>query len=146
MQVEHKTEKGTIQFRLIPNDGNPFTTGITASNPIAEGFEYIGLTSEVTEDQAKVMLPKPLERKTDFGIQYGYMFSPMETEICISALDAWRALMQFKKLYEVNPYSNKCDCEIGLSQIAYDACLEEIRNHNLFKDKCGKWIVLFKEN
>lgn len=160
LQVEHKTEKGTVLFVKVPdgvrdfeiykrNDGNTIFSYFVKSSCIpvelsGSNWKYIGLTSEVTEEQAKMMLPKPLERKTKFGIQYGYMLSPMDTEIYISVLDAWRSLMQFKKVYEVNPYNNPaCDC---LCEFDREGCPDECYRYINASGWVGTWLTLFKPN
>lgn len=128
MQVEHKTEKGTIQFRLIPNDGNLFTTGISAKNTIPEGFQFIGLTSEITEEQCGVMLPGISTAQLD-GVYYS--IGDGERYCHESALDSFKSLMQHLQVYEVNPLS-------------FDPTGITTSEWKEAQSRTGKWIVLFK--
>lgn len=130
MQVEHKTEKGTIQFRLIPNDGNLFTTGITAKNPIQEGFDFIGLTSEITEEQAKMMVDRLWSGYRDYSVIDDGSVGNYKRLVCNNAIYSFKSLMQHLRVYEVNP-------------LMYDPS-RTVKSYLEAQSRTGKWIVLFK--
>lgn len=85
----------------------------------SDGFDYIGLTSEVTEEQAKMMVDK-------FYRGYNYN-NYLNGKIFDTALDSFKSLMQHLQVYEVNPF---------LVEPLYTRA----------ESRTGKWIVLFKPN
>lgn len=100
---------------------------------IDDKFILIGLTSEVTEEQAKMMVHAHVE---DNGNIYGYFDYPQSDTIKDTALDSFKSLMQHKKLYEVNPYG-------GICSVTYDF------NRSLWQEaqeRTSKRVVLFKPN
>jgi hypothetical protein len=124
MQVEHKTEKGTLLFLKIENDYSVaglndghiyfWTSSLSQSMgdyplcvDIPNGdFEYIGLTSEVTEETSKVMVD---DKSKDIKKMYkSYMF---DEYLSHSAKGSFKSLVQHLQINESE-----------------------------------KWIVLFKEN
>lgn len=157
MQVEHKTEKGTICFLKIEDDA--FDVKLTESKLYEYDFvnfktphrwdnfkkrnwrwgthfevgkwQLIGLTSEVTEDQSKMMVDKEVR----------YMaFKNYIDDLKISqtALKAFKSLMQHLKVYEVNPYGETPYC--GDRRIYGSDKWKEAQ------ERTGKWVVLFKPN
>lgn len=164
MQVEHKTEKGTVIFYLPPlkadrfdffNDENPYLSYFigheTFRQYFPEGFILIGLTSEVTEDQAKMMVTQSLHTGLFMhhnGLDNVYCYK--------SAVDSFKSIMQHLQVYEVNP----CDefdcpnqfCDNGYIDQGYNDywrcsfCQENEYNHEEAECRTGKFIVLFKPN
>lgn len=155
MQVEHKTEKGAVLFLKVPYDANKFSIKKTRKGkpdqlhyfvPYAydvvirlefltrECFQIIGLTSEITEEQAKIIVDKDNEFRwpcyTDLLMFYN------------NALDSLKSLMQHLKVYEVNPiptpefqsdrYGNGGYCETWTTE------------YQEAQSRTGKWLVLFK--
>lgn len=158
MQIEHKTEKGTLLFLKMENDysiaglndGHIYfwTSSLFQSMgdyplcvEIPNGkFEYIGLTSDVTEEQAKMMLPlikrvygqSYYDYTVKFKVGYGYVGT---------ALESFKSLMKDKQIYEVNPFGTKQPL------IENDYTNQELRSGWDEKQSlCGRWIVLFKPN
>lgn len=151
MQVEQKTEKGTLRFELLPNEakfigknieGNSFCyslNGIPSFIDAKDGETLIGLTSEVTEEQAKMMLTA---YDTFFGkaykckCEYGKLYT--------KALDSFKSLMQHLQVYEVNPlappaYPKAASCENDYVDARY-----EQYQYDKAQENVGKWVVLFK--
>ena len=64
--IRKELETGTIIFVPVPDDGNPFNTGITARNPIPEGFWLLGISDQLTEDDLVGVMPKVIKRYQDF--------------------------------------------------------------------------------
>lgn len=102
MTVEHKTEKGTVRFKLIPNEatclglnieGNCFgysLNGIPHFIDAKEGEIIICLTSEVTEDQAKMMVDCVMSGKYHNYITKGQFYESLFN----TALQSFETLMQ----------------------------------------------------
>lgn len=158
MQVEHKTQKGTVLFVKVPDDASDLTlpkvgmidlyfqtkvkSEYEEDNYISVGlpdlgFQLIGLTSEVTEKQAKMIVPL-IERvygqsyydyTVKFKVGYGYVGT---------ALESLKSLMQHLQVYEVNPYSHFTNPE--------DFDNDAIEHAQELSNFVGKWVVLFKEN
>lgn len=154
MQVEHKTEKVTILFVKVPNDSasfelsywnyqrqcyvNDFTLIFDSKKQthLNKGdrphiqlnslgnWQLIGLTSDVTEEQAKIMVDESkgwfLKYKNYLNKEFEYFLS----------LDSFKSLMLHLQVYEVNPY------ESVKFEKMIDYWNEGIRT--------GKWVVLFK--
>lgn len=143
MQIEHKTEKGTIlfflppngayRFKMFPNYGfQPYLSYFVGSETHREylddvGFQLIGLTSNITEEQAKMMIDECKEQ--DFnGIAYNDYQS---TSIHDTALDSLKSLMQHLQVYEVNKTGTEEEMKAEWQEA---------------QSRTGKWIVLFKSN
>lgn len=109
MQIEHKTEKGTVRFVKVPDDyksfsvnpysreGNSWLWVLSGYNtrlgiPLPNGnWQIIGLTNEVTEEQAKMMVP-------NIGDYYpNYKNSEPINFIFPKALYSFNSLMQHLK-------------------------------------------------
>lgn len=157
MQVEHKTEKGTVLFVKVPDDAVgyslnmfdniphiqlrfdklPYGDSIKISRKRLEynPWQLMGLTSEVTEEQAKMIVHAHIE---DNGNVYGYFDYPKSDTIKDTVLDSFKSLMQHLQVYEVNPYSHFTNPEDF-----DDDAVEHAQEMSKF---VGKWIVLFKEN
>lgn len=160
MQIEHKTEKGTILFMLAPEEATGYKIiespclsiefdikyGIDKEYvDILKGFQLIGLTSDITEEQAKMMVDS-VDGISDTYFK-DYLIAKHSSKFqfaCISALDSLKSLMQHLQVYEVNPFSNECKCRVGENQEIYDKCLSEIKNHTEAQSRTGKWLALFK--
>jgi len=128
MQVEHKTEKGTIRFELLAHDVfdfrirfNRFITYRTYNSSQIKlydaGFVLVGLTSEVTEEQGKMMV------KFTGGPWSAYRDFTSHNNWFASALWSFKSLMQHLQVYESIPKRGIID-----------------------ESRVGKWVVLFKEN
>lgn len=159
MKIQHKTEKGTVLFVLQPEEASDLTypkvgmidlyfqTKVQSKHEEDNyisiglpniGFQLIGLTSEVTEEMAKMMVDNPVIDE-DFRLlsrqenaYMDYVKDCWHTGMC-DALDSFKSLMQNLQVYEVNPY--------GETNI-----LPEAEYYLKVKARCGKWIVLFKPN
>jgi len=152
MQVEHKTEKGTVTFFLPSpgadrfkyfNDEKPYLSYFVGHETFREYFPkgtvLIGLTSEVTEETAKIMV----DEYNDYGLikhkdyRKGYF-----THSLFSALDSFKSLMQHLQVYEVNPYEYPI-----YHDYTSDVKWKEANTKWLEAESTtGKWIVLFKPN
>lgn len=171
-QVEHKTEQGVILFVDVPDEASDLTLPkvgmidlyfqakvkseheednyISIALPDV-GFQIIGLTSEVTEEQAKMMVHTHVE---DNGNIYGYFDYPQSDTIKDTALDSFKSLMQHKKLYEVNPYPEPLTCCSGSIQsgcgcmgLPYNySSQEELDCFYEAQERTSKRLVLFKPN
>jgi len=122
MQVEHKTEKGTLCFQKVKDNNTHFELAKLADydpddylyliadesfTKLPPGkWQLIGLTSEVTEEQAKIMVDENNTLHHLDGIFYRGGISSFS-----NALDAFKSLMQHLQINESE-----------------------------------KWVVLFKEN
>jgi hypothetical protein len=100
----YELETGTIGFREIPNDGNIFNTGINARNPIPDGFELLGIFSELKEEDVKEVMPRRNAIYFDYvGNRYNPTFKYAKESI--------HSLAQHLGLDAVNPIDNvKCGC------------------------------------
>ena len=151
MQVEHKTEKGTILFIKVAPDASNFriSKGFpdtpkgdlsydtkenvwqTGDAIIDEGFNLIGLTSEFTEEQASKMV--------DNLDGYGLFFKDANGRSGHRlAQSAFKSLMQHLQVYEVNPHDED------------KLVMTFLNNHKnrweYAQERTGKWVVLFKPN
>jgi hypothetical protein len=106
-----KTEltTGTLLFVEVPNDGNPFNTGITAKNPLPDGnWELLGLSHELTEDQlsevmdAPLRIPNPTNPYCVEDIAYK---SFLNDEYFHTALESFNSLKQSLNLEETKTYA-----------------------------------------
>ncbi len=151
MQVEYKTEKGTVLFvktlgiptgidicedkvwyRYFNEDGERDSSAFMLPS---KGFNLFGLTSEIKEDKlTKIFNPKIGILYEMFG--YDYLTSDVR--------NTFKSLMQHLQVYEVNPYGES----LGFDYIKVN--LFEITKMELnwlkAKSITGKWIVLFKAN
>lgn len=155
MQVEHKTEKGMITFILAPKDAsgykledNTLTFDVMYGigkvyNNVLPGTKLIGLTSEITEEQAKMIVHAHIE---DDGNIYGYFDYPKSDTIKDTALDSFKSLLQHLQVYEVNtlgeePFNNDMYYPASMS------IMHKIREEwQEAQSRTGKWVVLFKPN
>lgn len=174
MQVEHKTEKGTLLWIKLPDDlvsfnqyedmgyfvleiksqilGNQNITQKWQNIRLEQGFQLIGLTSEVTEEQCKMMVPlikrvygqSYYDYAIKFKVGYGYVGT---------ALESFKSLMQHKEVYEVNPvekpeipkdtgYSD----DKGAFEFKTESYNFSFKEWNESESRTGKWLVLFKGN
>lgn len=141
LQIEHKTEKGTVRFvkvnekcwdfKINENGINYFEKFSNCSSlrtiPVTKGTVLIGLTREVTEKQAKMMV---LEIDSLIGrvfkdyTEHGKFYK--------NPTESFKSLMQHLQVYEVNPY--------GGYRHDFTQTWQEAQS------RTGKWIVLFKPN
>lgn len=91
----HETNTELL-FVPYPNDGNIFTTGITDKNPIPDGFEFIGLTKDVKEQDLVDVMPKVYNgyNEQTYKMYKGDIYS---TDV-FSSLQSLTSLMEFLQL------------------------------------------------
>ena len=150
MQIEHKTEKGTllfvktdselISFNLYEDFGDKIldirTNKKWSTIRLDINFQLISLTSEITEEMAKMMVD---DKHSDF--YYDYIGEDKDRYFG-RALSSFKSLMQHLQVYEVNPYGKQpflTDDDAGSE--------EETQTRFLRADaqqRTGKFIVLFK--
>jgi hypothetical protein len=152
MQVEHKTEKGTVLFVKVPIDTVDFEIAtiknskylifgdVSYSFRLKEQIPYfdwqlIGLTSEVTEEKAKMMGFEPMINILDWPAN-----TDLPNTIEVSGLDQFKSLMQHLQVYEVNPYQRPIIVENEDNVMAINL----YNQWQSAEEKTGKWIVLFK--
>ena len=148
MQVEHKTEKGTVLFVKVPEKSTGYKMGLILLTfdvnyglgkvfyDIPMGFNLIGLTSDITEEQAKMMVGtvKP------FGCKGTYFKEYNNTRpFYATAIQSFKSIMQHLQVYEVNPYQEP---KRGVS----GGNLESELEYHTTERRTGKWVVLFKPN
>jgi len=160
MQVEHKTEKGTVLFVKVPDDAKDFVYFDDEDMPylsylikdfsgwltdrkylkVCNGFQLIGLTSEVTEEQAKMMVPlikrvygqSYYDYTVKFKVGYGYVGT---------ALESFKSFIKDNEIYEVNHLGEKPAETFNHPDWEYKRS-----DWNKAQETVGKWIVLFKPN
>ncbi|NII81735.1 MULTISPECIES: hypothetical protein [unclassified Pedobacter] len=143
MQVEHKTEKGEILFVDVPDgvnfyefNGKFYFLESGQEVKIPQGFELIGLTSEVTEvDVKKILTYQEVISWCNLGVSIDCLGNEIHDNTYVNYLYAFKSLMQHLKLYEVNPYKQK-PCE-GCDD--YEVFTEA-------QARTSKRVVLFKPN
>jgi hypothetical protein len=132
MQVEHKTEKGTVLFILAPKEATGYKVIERPCSSIEfdikygldkeyldlpNGFKLIGLASEVTEEQAKMMVDiYPIFDQAFFDYLDKKQYK-------LKALYSFKSLMHHLQVCESIPKRGIID-----------------------ESRVGKWVVLFKEN
>lgn len=154
MQVEHKTEKGTVLFVKVPADSREIellgvkTQVISClsatrspkwySDVLPIGFQLIGLTSEITEEMAKMMVDKVTYR---YFMHYKHNLNRIKNAKK-TALESFKSLMDFKEVFEINPYQEL----MRYLNEQSDSGLYDLNKTKYDKAQCrsGKWIVLFK--
>lgn len=128
MEREINTAKCSIIAVKVPNNvidlgriGTKLFYGIGFPNPekiinIGFNFEILGLSSEITEEQAKNIV----DEKPYFN--YNHPFSSNSNEcFCKTAVKSLQTLLQANKVYEVNPYSYSGNIKpIGDVEVSYD--------------------------
>ncbi|RYZ87096.1 MAG: SDR family oxidoreductase [Proteobacteria bacterium] len=147
MQVEHKTEKGTVIFVKLPDDAEAFTMNYrklcywfnnaneySENYLIQEGnFKLIGLTSEITEEQAKMMVDEtPLSGFT-------------------TSIEDFQDIMQHLQVYENNPIGKDYNCNAynGAGSFVNGKLYTMNQAYKAWQEaqsRTGKWLVLFKPN
>jgi len=162
MQVEQKTDKGVVLFVKVPDDASDLTCPkigiidlyfqtkvqskheednyISISLPDV-GFEYIGLTSDVTELQSMNML----DYQSDNDEHQSPIFKDyVKGKYHLEPIQSFKSLMQKLQVYEVNPYG---DCRPKYfdysSQIQYEG---DCKDFDTAEERTGSWLVLFKPN
>lgn len=65
-------------------------------------WRILGFAQDLTEGDWKKVLDKPLERNIPDGIQYGYMISPMDTEIYNNATTCGHVLLKVEGVELLN--------------------------------------------
>lgn len=150
MQVEHKTENVTVLFVKVPELTVSFSIerlwcnfirfksnnshqdiGIPKGN-----WQLIGLTSEVTEEQAKMMVDYLAITRSLPPVYKYQCFNNWENEFD-NALDSFKSIMQHLQVYEANPYGDK---ELwGDVRYSPDQWKEA-------ESRTGQWVILFKPN
>lgn len=83
---ETNTELLFVQY---PNDGNIFTTGITAKIPIPDGFEFLCLTNDLKEEDLEDILTSA------YGCYLNFKTDMIELK---SATQSLTSLMEFLEL------------------------------------------------
>lgn len=174
MQVEHKTEKGTVKFVLTPSVKLKFkiyseflVMGISEVDvknkcikidrgdtkgfiKIGFGFQLIGLTSEITEEQAKMMVDSIGGTVDAYFKDYLIVKHSSKFQFaCISALDSFKSLMQHLQVYETNPFGKNYNCNVynGAGSFLNGKLYtmnEAYKGWEQAQSRTGKWIVLFK--
>jgi len=135
MQIEHKTEKGTVLFFLPPNeadrfkffnDEEPYLSYFIGHETFRKRFQkgtvLIGLTSEVIEEQAKM--------------------------IGLASVSNFRKEIEKLQVYEVNPLDKPnryLACKLHPLECTGDE-INRCRKYEEAQSRTGKWIVLFKPN
>ena len=143
MQVEHKTEKGTLLFVKVPdyaynftNDMQPNQLDFYVDTPFKQSkltfgecvilpkgnWQLIGLTSEITEEQAKM--------------------------IGLASVSNFRKEIEKLQVYEVNPLDKPnryLACKLHPLECTGDE-INRCRKYEEAQSRTGKWIVLFKPN
>lgn len=159
--VNYRTEKGEISFVKVPDDASDLTLPkvgmidlyfktkvkyeyeednyISISLPDV-GFKLIGLTSDVTEDQAKMMV----DHCNDIvpGLIDGYVdYRRNQLNVAFTnALASFKSLMQHLQVYEVNPIGER-------PMWGYKPFTHKLMNDwQEAESRTGKFIVLFKQN
>lgn len=155
MQVEHKTEKGTVLFVQVPDDAigysltmfdniphlqlrfdkHPYGDSIKISRKRLEynPWQLIGLTSEVTEEIAKIMVDKMINSYKDYADS-----KIVDTFSLFTALDSFKSLMLHLQVYEVNTIAKPNDD-------AQDGkYLRRLGQWQEAEARTGEWVVLFK--
>lgn len=157
--VNYRTEKGEISFVKVPDDASDLTLPkvgmidlyfktkvkyeyeednyISISLPDV-GFKLIGLTSDVTEDQAKMMV----DHCNDIvpGLIDGYVdYRRNQLNVAFTnALASFKSLMQHLQVYEVNPYDE--------ARLNMTFSNKHKNRWQQAQERTGQWIVLFKPN
>jgi hypothetical protein len=126
-------DSGTLLFVEVPNDGNPFTTGITAKNPIPDGFELLGFSTDLTEEQLVGIMEMygEMSYKDYLTKPNGFGVSAFNT-----AIEAFQSLKSSLGLIDKAGYP-KCGC-MGPSQDC-----KGCDDYELLLSKVKKLIVLF---
>lgn len=163
MQIEYKTEKGTVLFVKVPDDlisfkliedmgddvleiksevkGYNSLTQRWKNIRVSSGFKIIGLTTEITEEHAKMIVDTCNELEFN-GVAYN---DYQTTSIHDTALDSFKSLMQHLQIYDVNPLGefptlpNFKRLPISMVERKQDRWKEA-------QQRTGRWIVLFKPN
>jgi len=155
MQIEHKTEKGTVLFILLPvNTDYPtfkrdFDVG-RLKHYKKDGWQLIGLTSDITEEMAKMMVEakhnlKYADRNDLTGYRsYGELHKDGKPYWLSKALDSFKSLMQHLRVYEVNPYEKPYVNFMGSD--VYSTSFMQLEKWKEINERVGKWILLFKAN
>lgn len=165
MQIEHKTEKGTLYLLKIEDDA--FDIKLSESKLYDYDFvnfktphrwdnfkkrnwrwgthfevgkwQLIGLTSEVTELQCKMMVGR--NEIGEYKSYREHFTNPYFFGYDI-ALESFKSLMQHLQVYEVNPCSHPSDIEPT-----------NLNHYNYISEKwlgaqsrTGKWVTLFKKS
>lgn len=165
MQVEHKTEQGTLYFYKVPDNTESvqlvdkesmksFLLICLTDNllptyiGVEEGLTLIGLTSEVTEETAKMVVDSKQESRISLltgDVTFtGKSLYYFQSEIYDNALDSFKSLMRHLQVYEVNPltppvYPKAASCENDYVDSRY-----EQHQYDKAQENVGKWAVLFK--
>jgi len=173
MQVEHKTEKGMLCFLKIEDDS--FDIKLTESKLYEYDFinfktphrwdnfkkrnwrwgthfevgkwQLIGLTSKITEEQAKIMVDA--EKIFPDHDTRTYLLSYLDYKGVVNipywydnALDSFKSLMQHLQVYEVNPLGIRRPKYFDYSsQIQYEG---DCKDYDYTQSRTGKWLILFK--
>lgn len=151
MQVTIKTTRGEILAVKVPEGASVISLNVAmdilsySMNGIpnlidlpSNNWQLIAPLSEVTEDQAKMMVKEHDELSYE-----GWGFQDyLGTSICDTALDSFKSLMKANQIYEFNPlnehqYWNHFD----MVNFSYN---EDIANYNQAQQSAGKWVILFK--
>lgn len=152
MQIEHKTENGTVLFVKVPDDykgaiieddaltiwqDNKFGSWVAYESLGKANWQLIGLTSDITEQQAKIMVYSVMKNPND---RYKNYTRQNQTSGLLydSCLDSFKSLMQHLQVYEFNPFI--VDDPDPHSQY-YGAQMDAWQEAQSIT---GKWIVLFK--
>lgn len=158
MQVEHKTEKGTVIFVKVPDDSflwhikensagyylqysclnEKSQRTIGNSDYFYKHFKLICLTSEVTEDKAKIIVRQQGSKPILYQNYSGH------DGLFLSAIDSFKSLMQHLHVHDVNPYHNSASHEFKRSGTKEQNDMF-LKWHSA-QERTGKWIVLFKPN
>lgn len=143
MQVKFETDKGQGLFVKVPEGGESFNMSdyddeallfyeksnndFISEVKIPKDYSIIGLTTDITEDQAKNIV---------WDISIHKILYKGHNMYFTSAISAFKSLMQSLQVYEVNPYSKFINPE--------DFNEEDILECKDIQARTGKWIVLFK--
>ena len=176
IRVQFNAQKGTVIFELLPEGvdkiklynylragiwyGDAEPKGLNAwKKKMPKGFQLIGLTSEVTEEQANMIVDSEKIFPDENTKTYLWSYLDYKGVVNIpywyaNALDSFKSLMEHLQVYEVNPFPEPLICcsgsvqsECGCMGFPYNySSQEELNCYYEANERTGKWVVLFKEN
>jgi len=141
-QITHKLPTGTLMFLEIPNDGNPFTTGITAKNPLPDGdWQLLGDRNSVTEEQLKEIMPY-------HQLEAGRLYFNFNGKYFITtALEAYTSLKISLGVVDVNAYDK--DLRTAVLNSVYNTYESKLNEANIYREaqeQVKSFQVLFKKD
>lgn len=141
--IRKELETGTIMFRPLPDDGNPFNTGITAINPIPDGFELLGISDQLTEEDLVGVMPKsPMydDKFCSFKEHYSNIYFFYEE----TALEAFNSLKESLGIVDVNRFPKPTETGLDSSLFEMQQFFNQDKEYSQEQSKVRKHIVLFE--